>query len=53
MTDRGGGLLWRWFRSAHYSLVGRFDGGTEVRAAVEPSLATVRLRLTVWDQRLL
>ena len=52
ITDRFGGWLRRRFRTARRSLGGVFDGGTGVGAAVEPSLGTVGLQLTVWEQRL-
>jgi hypothetical protein len=51
-TDRLGGWLRRWFRTARCSLVGVFDGGSPVSADVDPSLRTVGLQLTVWEQRL-
>ncbi|WP_426227736.1 hypothetical protein [Pseudarthrobacter sp. DSP2-3-2b1] len=48
-----GGWLRRWFRAARSSfLVGAFDGGTSVSAAVDPFVGGVRLQLTVWEERL-
>ncbi|MET1089124.1 MAG: hypothetical protein ABWY04_18735 [Arthrobacter sp.] len=49
---RPGGRLRRWFRAARRSFVGVFDCGTVVSGAVDPSLGSVRLQLTVWEQRL-
>ncbi|MCU1566323.1 MAG: hypothetical protein JWQ56_1260 [Pseudarthrobacter sp.] len=51
-ADRLGGWLRRWFRTVRGGFVGKFDGGTGVGAAVEPSLGTVKLQLTVGEQRL-
>jgi hypothetical protein len=51
-ANRLGGWLRRRFRTARRSLVGVFDGGTAVSAVVDPSLGTVGLQLTVWEQRL-
>jgi hypothetical protein len=51
-AGRCGGWLRRWFRIVHGNFVGMSDGGTQVSAAVEPSVATVRLQLTVGEQRL-
>ncbi|VXC30938.1 conserved hypothetical protein [Arthrobacter sp. 9AX] len=49
---RPGGWLRRCFLSVGRGFVGVFDGGTEVSAAVEPSLESVRLQLAVWEQRI-
>jgi hypothetical protein len=51
-ANRLGGWLRRRFRTARRSLVGLFDGGSPVSAAVEPSSGAVTLQLTVWEQRL-
>ena len=41
----------RWFLTARRSFLGVFDGGGS-RAGVDPSLGSVQLLLTVWEQRL-
>lgn len=50
-AGRFGGWLGRWALTLRRYL-GTFDGGTEVRAAVEPSVGAVRLQLTLGEQRL-
>ncbi|MFF1252027.1 hypothetical protein ACFVYC_05975 [Pseudarthrobacter sp. NPDC058329] len=50
-ADRFSGWLRRWFLTTRHSFAGMFDGG-RATAAVGPSLGSVQLQLTVWEQRL-
>lgn len=51
-ADRLNGWLRRRFRTARRSFPMVSDGGGRASAAVDRSLAGVRLQLTVWEQRL-
>jgi hypothetical protein len=51
-ADRLGGWLRCRFRTVRRSFAGVLDGGTSDSAAVEPSVGSIMLRLTVWEQRL-
>jgi len=51
-ADRLGGWLRRWFRTARSGTAGMFDDGGGQGAGVDPSLGTVRLHLTMWEQAL-
>ena len=51
-ADRPGGLWQRWFLAVGGRYLGVFDGGGVGDGASVPDVGTVRLQLTVWEQRL-
>lgn len=51
-ADRSGGWLLRWFLAARRHCLGVFGGGGVGDGGSVPSQGSVRLQLTVWEQRL-